>query len=59
LAALVAASCIIIGRGFKILLRSPTLLIREPAFGEQSEFVRSAANALVVSQNGDAELLEL
>ena len=47
-----------VGRGLKYS-SDPTLLIKEPAFGEQSEFVRSAANALVVSQNGDAELLEL
>lgn len=37
----------------------PTLLIKEPAFAEQGAVVRSASNALVVSADGDAKLLEI
>lgn len=45
------------GRGLKYS-SDPTLLIREPA-GFDGELVRGAANALVLSENGDAKLLEI
>jgi len=45
------------GRGLKYS-SDPTLLIREPAGGE-GELVRGGGNALVVSEKGDARLLEI
>ncbi len=45
------------GRGLKYS-SDPTLLIREPA-GLDGTMVRGAANALVVSEKGDARLLEI
>lgn len=45
------------GRGLKYS-SDPTLLIREPA-GVDNEIVRGAGNALVVSEKGDAKLLEI
>ena len=45
------------GRGLKYS-SDPTLLIKEPA-GIEGELVRGAANALVVSEKGDARLLEI
>ena len=45
------------GRGLKYS-SDPTLLIREPA-GVENEMVRGAGNALVVSEKGDAKLLEI
>jgi hypothetical protein len=45
------------GRGLKYS-SDPTLLIREPA-GLDGDMVRGAANALVVSEKGDAKLLEI
>jgi hypothetical protein len=45
------------GRGLKYS-SDPTLLIREPA-GVDAEIVRGAGNALVVSEKGDAKLLEI
>ena len=45
------------GRGLKYS-SDPTLLIREPA-GLDGSAVRGAANALVVSEKGDAKLLEI
>ena len=45
------------GRGLKYS-SDPTLLIREPA-GMDGNMVRGAANALVVSEKGDAKLLEI
>jgi hypothetical protein len=45
------------GRGLKYS-SDPTLLIREPA-GIEGELVRGGANALVVSERGDAKLLEI
>ncbi len=45
------------GRGLKYS-SDPTLLIKEPA-GFEGELVRGAANALVVSEKGDARLLEI
>lgn len=46
------------GRGLKYT-SDPTLLIKEPAFGEQGQTVKGAANALKVSAEGDAKLLEI
>jgi hypothetical protein len=45
------------GRGLKYS-SDPTLLIKEPAVGD-SQIVKGAANALVVSEKGDAKLLEI
>jgi hypothetical protein len=45
------------GRGLKYS-SDPTLMIKEPAFGD-GQFVKSAANALLVSEKGDAKLLEI
>ncbi|MBU6498270.1 MAG: phage portal protein [Rhodospirillales bacterium] len=45
------------GRGLKYS-SDPTLLIREP-LGQDSEIVRGGGNALVVSEKGDAKLLEI
>ncbi len=45
------------GRGLKYS-SDPTLLIREPA-GLNGDMVRGAANALVLSEKGDAKLLEI
>jgi hypothetical protein len=45
------------GRGLKYS-SDPTLLIREPA-GADNEIVRGGGNALVVSEKGDAKLLEI
>jgi hypothetical protein len=46
------------GRGLKYT-SDPTLLIKEPAFGEQGQTVKGAANAIKVSAEGDAKLLEI
>jgi len=46
------------GRGLKYTA-DPTLHIKEPAFGENGEMVKGAANAIVTSQDGDAKLLEI
>ncbi|MBV8467172.1 MAG: hypothetical protein JO218_14620 [Burkholderiales bacterium] len=45
------------GRGLRYS-SDPTLLIKEPAFGD-GPVVKGAANALVVSAEGDAKLLEI
>jgi hypothetical protein len=45
------------GRGLKYS-SDPTLLIKEPATSD-TEIVKSAGNALVVSEKGDAKLLEI
>jgi hypothetical protein len=45
------------GRGLKYS-SDPTLLIKEPAASD-GDMVRGAANALVVSEKGDAKLLEI
>lgn len=45
------------GRGLKYS-SDPTLLIKEPAIGEGA-IVKGAGNALVVSEHGDARLLEI
>lgn len=50
------------GRGLKYS-SDPTLMIKEPGFGDTGETstsrVGGAANALIVSENGDAKLLEI
>lgn len=46
------------GRGLKYSA-DPTLHIKEPAFGDQKEVVRGAANAIITSSEGDAKLLEI
>ena len=46
------------GRGLKYS-SDPTLLIKEPAAADDGEIIRSAGNALVVSEKGDAKLLEI
>jgi hypothetical protein len=46
------------GRGLKYAA-DPTLLIKEPAAGESDTLIRSASEALVVSEKGDAKLLEI
>ncbi|WP_430229354.1 phage portal protein [Paraburkholderia tropica] len=46
------------GRGLKYT-SDPTLLIKEPAFGEGGPTVKGAANAIKVSAEGDAKLLEI
>ncbi|HJP68273.1 MAG TPA: phage portal protein [Sphingomicrobium sp.] len=46
------------GRGLKYT-SDPTLLIKEPAFGESGPTVKGAANAIKVSAEGDAKLLEI
>jgi len=46
------------GRGLKYA-SDPTLLIKEPAISESGDIVRSAAEAIVVSKDGDAKLLEI
>lgn len=45
------------GRGLKYS-SDPTLLIKEPATSD-TEIIKGAGNALVVSENGDAKLLEI
>ena len=45
------------GRGLKYS-SDPTLLIKEPASGD-GEIVKGAGNALIVSEKGDAKLLEI
>ena len=45
------------GRGLKYS-SDPTLLIKEPA-GVEGDVIRSGGNALVVSEKGDAKLLEI
>lgn len=46
------------GRGLRYS-SDPTLLIKEPAVGEAGEIIRGGGNALVVSENGDARMLEI
>jgi hypothetical protein len=46
------------GRGLKYQ-SDPLLLIREPAAPEGGDIIRSAGNALIVSEKGDAKLLEI
>jgi Phage portal protein, SPP1 Gp6-like len=46
------------GRGLKYS-SDPTLLIKEPAAGDDGQIIKGAGNALVVSADGDAKLLEI
>ncbi len=46
-----------VGRGLKYS-SDPTLLLKDPALPE-GEFVKGAGNALIVSEKGDARLLEI
>jgi hypothetical protein len=46
------------GRGLKYS-SDPLLMIREPAGGDNQQLVRSASSALIVSEKGDAKLLEI
>ena len=46
------------GRGLKYS-SDPTLLIKEPAMGQNDDFIKGAGNAMVVSQDGDAKMLEI
>ena len=47
-----------VGRGLKYS-SDPTLLLKEPAMGENGKMVKGAGNALVVGVEGDAKLLEI
>jgi hypothetical protein len=46
-----------VGRGLKYS-SDPTLLLKEPALPD-GEFIKGAGNALIVSEKGDARLLEI
>jgi hypothetical protein len=46
------------GRGLKYAM-DPTLMLKEPAAPGGGEFIKSPDNALVVSKDGDAKLLEI
>lgn len=46
------------GRGLRYS-SDPTLLIKEPAYGEGGEMVKSPSTAITVSKDGDAKLLEI
>lgn len=46
------------GRGLKYS-SDPTLLIKEPAVDEQGSIVKGGGNAIVVSAEGDAKMLEI
>ncbi len=46
------------GRGLKYA-SDPLLMIKEPAGGEGGDMVRSASNAIVVGEKGDAKLVEI
>lgn len=46
------------GRGLKYS-SDPTLLIKEPAVGQDGEIVKGGGNAIVVAAEGDAKLLEI
>ncbi|HYB11692.1 MAG TPA: phage portal protein, partial [Alphaproteobacteria bacterium] len=46
------------GRALKYA-SDPTLLIKEPAVGNDGQLVKGAANAIVVDKDGDAKLLEI
>ena len=47
-----------VGRGLKYS-SDPTLLIKDPAYGQQGSLIKGAANALVMASDGDAQLLEI
>ena len=46
------------GRGLKYS-SDPTLVIKEPALGDDGSIVKGGGNALVLSKEGDAKLLEI
>lgn len=46
------------GRGLKYS-SDPTLLLKEPAIGESGQMVKGGGNAIVVSAEGDAKMLEI
>lgn len=46
------------GRGLKYTM-DPTLIIKEPAMGNNGEMIKGAGNAIVVSKDGDAKMLEI
>lgn len=46
------------GRGLKYT-SDPTLLLKEPAIGENGKIVKGGGNAIVVGPNGDAKMLEI
>ena len=46
------------GRGLKYS-SDPTLLIKEPALGQNGEIIKGAGNALIVAADGDARMLEI
>lgn len=46
------------GRGLKYS-SDPTLLIKEPAFGNSGSMVKGGGNAIVVDAEGDAKMLEI
>ena len=46
------------GRGLKYSA-DPTLLIKEPAVGNDGSMIRGAGNAIVVGSDGDAKMLEI
>lgn len=46
------------GRGLKYS-SDPTLMIKEPAVGQSGQMIKGGGNALIVSEEGDAKLLEI
>ena len=46
------------GRGLKYS-SDPTLLLKEPAMGDNGELIKGGGNAIVVSADGDAKMLEI
>lgn len=46
------------GRGLKYS-SDPTLLIKEPALGQNGDIIKGAGNALIVAADGDARMLEI
>ena len=46
------------GRGLKYS-SDPTLLLKEPAIGNDGQIVKGGGNAIVVGENGDAKMLEI
>jgi hypothetical protein len=46
------------GRGLKYS-SDPTLLIKEPAMGNDGQIIKGGGNAIIVSEGGDAKMLEI
>lgn len=46
------------GRGLKYS-SDPTLLLKEPAIGNDGQVIKGGGNAIVVRENGDAKMLEI